>query len=70
MQHVKLGDLSIHAQSTGLLATDDGPSGGVYMDVDGEPDQLPDGTEGLFPVLSKDEERTLARDSTAGFAGE
>lgn len=39
------------------------------MDVD-EDTRLPDGTEGTgMPVLSKAEERTLARESTASFAG-
>lgn len=44
------------------------------MDVDGNDSQLPLGQEsgavanGL-PVYSKEEERALTRDSTAGFAG-
>ncbi|EJD04282.1 uncharacterized protein FOMMEDRAFT_167503 [Fomitiporia mediterranea MF3/22] len=68
LQHVRVGDLSIHAQSAGIIVSDDGPSDEMSMDVEGESSRLPDGTEGFFPVLSKEEERTLARDSTAGFA--
>ena len=32
-------------------------------------EHLPDGTEGIFPVLSREEELALSKDSTAGFAG-
>jgi proteasome activator subunit 4 len=40
------------------------------MDTSGDYDPLPDGPEvGHFPIFSKDQERNLARESTAGFAG-
>lgn len=47
--------------------------GGTFddgMDVDEEVDHIPDGTEpGDTPVLSREEERSLVKDSTASFAG-
>lgn len=63
VQHIKLGDLSIH-QSGAPLVDDAGP-----MDVDDDPTQLPAGVEAGMPTLSKSEERALVRDNTAGFAG-
>ena len=40
------------------------------MDIDQEVDHIPDGTElGDTPVLSREEERSLVKDSTASFAG-
>jgi proteasome activator subunit 4 len=66
IQHVRIGDLSMH--TSGLPAFDE-----EMMEVDGTDADLapfPTGTElGDTPVLSKDEERTLVRDSTASFAG-
>ncbi|KAJ7785950.1 hypothetical protein B0H16DRAFT_1488659 [Mycena metata] len=65
IQHVRIGDLSTHA--SGLPAFD-----AEMMDVEAsDPDEapFPTGTDlGVMPVLSKDEERTLVRDSTASFA--
>jgi proteasome activator subunit 4 len=63
VQHIKIGDLS----QGGVSLSGDEPG---YMDVD-DVDYLPEGTEfGDSPRLSKSEERSLVRDSTAGFAGE
>lgn len=40
------------------------------MDTSGDYEQLPHGAEvGHFPIFSKEQERSLTRDSTAGFAG-
>jgi proteasome activator subunit 4 len=65
VQNVKIGDLS--STQSGLSFSSDAP--GESMDVD-EEIRLPDGTEpGAPPTLSKAEERTLVRESTAGFAG-
>ncbi|KAH9947705.1 ARM repeat-containing protein [Amylocystis lapponica] len=67
VQHIKIGDVS--AQQAGMPLVDDAPIEG-FMEVDdtGE-SRLPDGVEaGSMPVLSRSEERALARDSTAGFA--
>jgi len=65
VQNIKLGDLS--STQSGLPFSSDAP--GESMDVD-EEIRLPDGTEpGAYPSLSKAEERTLVRESTAGFAG-
>ncbi|KAJ6519492.1 hypothetical protein C8R45DRAFT_852433 [Mycena sanguinolenta] len=67
IQHVRVGDLSMHTSA--LPAYDE-----EMMDVDGmnvDPDAapFPTGTElGDTPMLSREEERTLVRDSTAGFA--
>ncbi|KAJ6501707.1 hypothetical protein C8R47DRAFT_1108448 [Mycena vitilis] len=62
IQHVRIGDLSQHV--SGLPEE--------MMEVDAtDPDAtpFPTGTElGATPVLSRDEERTLVRDSTASFA--
>ncbi|KAF5384731.1 hypothetical protein D9757_006213 [Collybiopsis confluens] len=62
VQHIKIGDLSIH-QSGAPLTNDAGP-----MEVDNDPTQLPAGVEAGMPTLSKSEERALVRDSTAAFA--
>lgn len=63
VQHIKLGDLSIH--QSGIPLTDDaGP-----MEIDDDDTQLPAGVETGMPALSRSEERALTRDSTAGFAG-
>ncbi|KAJ7456643.1 hypothetical protein FB451DRAFT_1276697 [Mycena latifolia] len=65
IQHVRIGDLSTHTSA--LPAFDD-----EMMDVEGtdaDATPFPTGTEfGDTPVLSKDEERALVRDSTANFA--
>ncbi|KAJ7293229.1 hypothetical protein C8J57DRAFT_19449 [Mycena rebaudengoi] len=62
IQHVKIGDLSMH--QSGLPAFDE-----EMMDVAADPTPFPTGTEmGDTPMLSKDEERALVRDSTASFA--
>lgn len=64
VQHIKIGDLS---QAGVSLSGDD--TGLNVMDVDDE--HLPEGTEpGVMPRLSRSEERSLVRDSTASFAGE
>ena len=68
VQHIKIGDLSIQQGGVPLSSA---PVEDM-MDVDGQQDgsRLPDGTEiGETPTLSREEEQTLARDSTAGFAG-
>ncbi|KAJ3798132.1 hypothetical protein GGU11DRAFT_782291 [Lentinula aff. detonsa] len=62
VQHIKLGDLSIH-QSGAPLTDDASP-----MEVDDDGTQLPAGVEAGMPTLSRDEERALIRDGTAGFA--
>ena len=65
VQNIKIGDLS--STQSGLSFSSDAP--GESMDVD-EEIRLPDGTElGAPATLSKAEERTLVRESTAGFAG-
>ncbi len=65
-QNIKIGDLSIH--HSGVALSGDVPPEEV-MDVDEDADLLPDGTEmGATPRLSRQEERSLARDSTAAFA--
>ena len=68
VQHMKIGDLSIQQGGVPLSST----PAEEMMDVDTQPSDthLPDGTEpGESPTLSREEERTLARESTAGFAG-
>ena len=63
VQHIKIGDLS----QSGMSFSGDEPE--EMMDID-EIDHLPEGTEiGGQSLLSKAEERSLVRDSTAGFAG-
>jgi proteasome activator subunit 4 len=67
IQHVKIGDLSM--RQSGFSFSSDTPAEDI-MDTSGDREQLPDGAEiGPFPIFSKEEERTLTRDSTAGFAG-
>jgi proteasome activator subunit 4 len=68
VQHIKVGDLSMH--QSGLPLSEDAP-GESLMDIDSDYPGLPDGTDiGDIPRLTKDEERLLVRESTAGFAGE
>ncbi|KAF5356022.1 hypothetical protein D9756_004202 [Leucocoprinus leucothites] len=65
-QSIKIGDLSIH--HTGVALSGDVPPEEV-MDVDDGDERLPEGTEiGVMPRLSRQEERSLTRDSTAAFA--
>lgn len=67
MQHVKVGDLSMH--HSGFALSGDAP-GEELMEVDTEDIHIPEGVEmSPFVSLSKREERTLVRESTAGFAG-
>lgn len=67
VQHVKIGDLSMH--QSGFNLSGDAP-GEDLMDVSDDQDHIPDGAEaGQLPIFSKAEERTLVRDSTASFAG-
>lgn len=67
IQHIKIGDLSMH--HSGVAFTGDTP-GDEIMDIGDTDVRLPDGTEpGETPTLSREEERSLVRDSTAGFAG-
>ncbi|KAF9568547.1 hypothetical protein CPC08DRAFT_654918 [Agrocybe pediades] len=62
VQHIKIGDLT----QSGIPFSDE--PGDEGMDVD-DVEHLPDGVEpGGVPSLSRAEERSLARDSTAGFA--
>ena len=64
VQHIKIADLS----QSGFSLSGDEP-GDQMMDVD-DTDRLPEGTDvGDVPRLSRSEERSLVRDSTAGFAG-
>ncbi|KAG2062138.1 hypothetical protein BDR06DRAFT_978583 [Suillus hirtellus] len=66
MQHVKVGDLSMH--HSGFALSGDAP-GEELMEVDTEDTHIPEGVEmSPFVSLSKREERTLVRESTAGFA--
>ncbi|KAJ7071512.1 hypothetical protein C8F01DRAFT_1110832 [Mycena amicta] len=62
IQHIRIGDLS--TQTTGSTFDEE------MMAVDGtDSTPFPSGTElGDTPMLSKDEERALVRDSTANFA--
>ena len=62
---IKIGDLTHHV---GLALASDAP-GDEMMAVDDENIPIPEGTEPGGPTLSREEERALARDSTAGFAG-
>jgi len=63
VQYIKIGDLSMH--QAGVAFTDDAPA--EEMGADGvNDDRLPNGTSNV-PILSKEEERALARESTAGF---
>ncbi|KAH7927359.1 hypothetical protein BV22DRAFT_1031842 [Leucogyrophana mollusca] len=66
IQHVKIGDLSMH--HSGFALSGDAPGEGL-MEVDDEETHLPEGVEmGPFVPLSREEERTLVRESTASFA--
>jgi len=62
---IKIGDLTHHV---GLALASDAP-GDEMMAVDEEGITIPEGTEPGGPTLSREEERALVRDSTAGFAG-
>jgi proteasome activator subunit 4 len=67
IQHIKIGDLSM--RQSGFSLSSDAPAEDM-MDTSGDYEQFPHGAEvGHFPIFSKDQERTLTRDSTAGFAG-
>jgi hypothetical protein len=61
---IKIGDLSHQA---GLPFGSDAP--GEEMVIDDEVIGVPEGVEPGSSILNKDEERSLVRDSTAGFAG-
>lgn len=64
IQHIKIGDLSM-SQSGAALG--DVPPDDMGVDPEYE---LPDGTDiGDTSTLSRADERSLVRDSTAGFAG-
>ena len=62
---IKIGDLTHHV---GLPLASDAP-GDEMMAVDEEDITIPEGTEPGGPTLSREDERALVRDSTAGFAG-
>lgn len=65
-QSIKIGDLSLH--HAGVALSGDAPPEEV-MDINEDSERLPEGTEmGMTPRLSRQEERSLARDSTAAFA--
>jgi proteasome activator subunit 4 len=67
IQHVEVGDLSMH--HSGFALSGDAP-GEDLMELDTEDIYLPEGVEmSPFIALSRQEERTLVRESTAGFAG-
>jgi proteasome activator subunit 4 len=61
VQFMKIGDLS-------GVQVDSVP--GDMIEVDEEVVPFPEGTEPEGPALSREDERVLTRDSTAGFAGE
>lgn len=66
MQHVKVGDLSMH--HSGFALSGDAP-GEELMEVDTDDTHIPEGVEmSPFVSLGRQEERTLVRESTAGFA--
>ncbi|KAG1757297.1 hypothetical protein EDB19DRAFT_1924203 [Suillus lakei] len=66
IQHVKVGDLSMH--HSGFALSGDAP-GEDLMEVDNEDTHFPEGVEmSPFVSLGRQEERTLVRESTAGFA--
>ncbi|EGO02735.1 hypothetical protein SERLA73DRAFT_102663 [Serpula lacrymans var. lacrymans S7.3] len=65
LQYIKIGDLSMHHSGHALSGYAPGED---VTDFDGDI-VLPEGVDsGQFPVLSREEERTLVRESTAGFA--
>ena len=61
-----LSSLSVRVVTTWLLAE---PPLRPAVVVVAERMELPDGSDSLFTILGKEEERTLVRESTAGFAG-
>ncbi|EJF66455.1 ARM repeat-containing protein [Dichomitus squalens LYAD-421 SS1] len=64
VQHIKIADVSMH--QVGVDLSSDAPAEDI-MDVDTT--QLPAGVDSpIMPTLSREEERALARESTAGFA--
>ncbi|KIJ68675.1 hypothetical protein HYDPIDRAFT_106916 [Hydnomerulius pinastri MD-312] len=66
IQHVKVGDISMH--HSGFALSGDAP-GENLVEVEHEDIQLPEGIEmSPFVALSREEERALVRESTAGFA--
>lgn len=67
VQHIKIADVSMHQYGVDLSS--DAPSEDI-MDVDPATEQrLPSGVEGPgMPTLSREEERALARESTAAWA--
>lgn len=68
IQHLKIGDLSTH--QSGFSLSSDAPAEEV-MDMSDDHEEIPSGVEvNNLPVYSRDEERSLVRDSTASFAGE
>lgn len=66
VQHMKIGDLSIQQGGMPLSST----PAEQMMDIDSNKEDLLPLGSGETPVLSREEERALARDSTANFAGE
>ncbi|KAF7339947.1 hypothetical protein MVEN_01912400 [Mycena venus] len=67
IQHVRIGDLSMHTSA--LPAYDEEMMDVDGADADADAAPFPTGTErGDTPMLSREEERTLVRDSTASFA--
>jgi proteasome activator subunit 4 len=60
VQHIKIGDLTAHPSGLSYSNEDDN------MQVDRDYGQDSD----MTPTLSKEDERSLVRDSTASFAGE
>ena len=64
VQHIKIADGSMH--QAGVDLSSDAPAE-EYMDIDNS--ELPAGVDSPHvPVLSREEERALTRESTAGFA--
>jgi proteasome activator subunit 4 len=68
VQHIKIGDLSM--SQSGVAFTDEPPEGDGQLSMEDDSERLPEGVESQagFQVLSRSEERMLARESTAGFA--
>ncbi|KAG9314593.1 hypothetical protein JVU11DRAFT_5396 [Chiua virens] len=66
IQHVKIGDISMH--QSGFALSGDNPSEDL-MQLDDDETQLPEGV-GMSPFISlgREEERALVRESTSGFA--
>lgn len=61
VQHIKIGDLTAHTSGMSYSSEDDDMNMHVDQDY---------GKDSDTPVLSKEEERSLVRDSTASFAGD